>query len=82
MSQLGQFPTEENFLCLGTPASYVHGCWNDTSIAGEKGVKTNCTAFHHSWTKPGGYCIYGPQGGTVKFCTDLEVSSQGFASGH
>lgn len=52
------------------------------SIAGEKGVKTNCTAFHHSWTKPGEYCIYGPQGGTVKFCTDLEVSSQGFASGH
>lgn len=30
-------------------------------------------------TKPGGYCIYDPQGETVKFCTDLEVSTQGFA---
>ena len=26
-----------------------------------------------------GYCIYDPQGGTIKFCTDLEVSSKGFA---
>lgn len=48
------------------------------SIAGELTAQPST----HSWTKPGGYCIYGPQGGTVKFCTDLEVPSQGFASGH